>query len=435
MNAQANNTIDKVQELQRKLYLCAKTNRKRKFHALYDKVYRKDILFQAWKKVKTNNGACGVDDLTIEGVKEYGEERFIAEIQEDLISNTYHPHPVKRVYIPKKDGGKRPLGIPTVKDRVVQMATKIVIEPIFEADFKEVSYGFRPKRNQHMALKEIREHCNRSGYWVLDADIKAYFDNINHEKLMKLIEMKINDRRILKLIRKWLQSGSMIDGAITETNIGAPQGGVISPLLSNIYLNYLDTVWERHYSHLGELIRYADDFVIICKNKKSINHAYKAIQAIMERLEITIHPTKTKIVELIDTNQSFVFLGFEHRRKVFKTKLGKEISLIEQTPSKKAMQSMRDKIKGILSNRTTLGNSLEFMIKNLNRRLQGFKNYYRLRYPNSRLQQIDWYVLQRITIWYNHKRQITPRLKGIGKMYRLIKELGIVKLGEFSCMS
>ena len=435
MNAQANNTIEKVQELQRRLYLCAKTNRKRKFHALYDKVYRKDILFQAWKKVKTNNGVCGVDDLTIEGVKEYGEERFIAEIQEDLISNTYHPHPVKRVYIPKKDGGKRPLGIPTVKDRVVQMATKIVIEPIFEADFKEVSYGFRPKRNQHMALKEIREHCNRSGYWVLDADIKAYFDNINHEKLMKLIEMKINDRRILKLIRKWLQSGSMIDGAITETNIGAPQGGVISPLLSNIYLNYLDTVWERHYSHLGELIRYADDFVIICKNKKSINHAYKAIHAIMERLEITIHPTKTKIVELIDTNQSFVFLGFEHRRKVFKTKLGKEISLIEQTPSKKAMQSMRDKIKGILSNRTTLGNSLEFMIKNLNRRLQGFKNYYRLRYPNSRLQQIDWYVLQRITIWYNHKRQITPRLKGIGKMYRLIKELGIVKLGEFSCMS
>lgn len=239
MNAKANNTEEKVRELQRKLYLSAKANSKRRFHALYDKVYRKDILEEAWRRVKANKGSGGIDDISIEHVQIYGVDKFIQEIQEELIDNSYHPKPVRRVYIPRKDGSKRPLGIPTIKDRVVQMATKMVIEPVFEADFKESSYGFRPKKSQHQALSKISYHCNNGGYWVLDADIKAYFDTINHEKLIKLIEMRISDKRIIKLIRKWLDSGAVTNEGHEKTEIGAPQGGVISPLLSNIYLKLL----------------------------------------------------------------------------------------------------------------------------------------------------------------------------------------------------
>lgn len=211
MNARkANNTIEKVRQLQRKLYLAAKKNSKRKFHALYDKIIREDILREAWKRVKTNGGAGGIDGISINDVENYGVEKLLAEIRQNLQEGNYRPEPVKRVYIPKADGKKRPLGIPVIKDRIVQMAMKIVIEPVFEADFKESSYGFRPKRNARQALEIVRKACNNQGLWVVDADIQGYFDNINHEKLMKLVEMRINDRRILKMIRQWLKAGVMM---------------------------------------------------------------------------------------------------------------------------------------------------------------------------------------------------------------------------------
>lgn len=248
MNAKANNTQDKVRELQRKLYLSAKGNKKRRYHALYDKVYRIDILMKAWKQVKTNGGTGGIDKIYIEDVVKYGEEKFIQEIQRELIENNYYPKPVNRVYIPKKDRSKRLLRIPIIKDRVVQMATKLVIEPTYEADFKECSYGFRPKRNAHQALEIIRKKCNNKGWWVLDADIRSYFDNINHEKLMILVKQRISDRRILKLIEKWLKVGFIENGEKHESIIGSPQGGVISPLLSNIYLEL------SRYS-LGKVLR------------------------------------------------------------------------------------------------------------------------------------------------------------------------------------
>lgn len=432
MNAKANNTKDKVRELQRKLYLSAKTNKKRRFHALYDKVYGKDILEEAWRRVKEKKGSGGIDGISLEHIESYGVGKLIQEIQDELLTNDYHPQPVKRVFIPKKDGSKRPLGIPIIKDRIVQMATKIVIEPVFEADFKESSYGFRPKKSQHMALNKIEQYCNRGGYWVLDADIKAYFDTINHEKLIKLIEMRISDKRIVKLIRKWLKVGCVTEGQFQETEIGAPQGGVISPLLSNIYLNYLDVKWEKYYAHLGILVRYADDFVIISKNRKSVHHAHKAVKEIMESLEITIHPEKTKIVELIDLKQSFIFLGFEHRRKIIRMKNNKIISRTVQYPSKKAMQSMRDTIKGVVGNRSTLKDSLENMVKVLNRKLQGFKNYYRLKYVNSRLRQIDWFVQVKLTRWYNYKRQNSSKTKGLAEMGNLLSKMGIVRLGLVS---
>ena len=430
MNAKANNTQDKVRELQRKLYLSAKENKKRRYHALYDKVYRIDILWKAWKQVKANGGTGGIDKIYIEDVVKYGEEKFIQEIQTELIENNYHPKPVNRVYIPKKDGSKRPLGIPIIKDRVVQMATKMVIEPVFEADFKEYSYGFRPKRNAHQALEVIRKKCNNKGWWVLDADIKSYFDNMNHEKLMLLIKQRISDRRILKLIEKWLKVGFIENGIKQESIIGSPQGGVISPLLSNIYLNYLDTVWEKYYNHLGTLVRYCDDFVIICRTKKDINHAYKAVYDIMKKLEIQLHPEKTRFVNLWDGKEGFDFLGFHHRRKSIENGKGQKFLTTIQEPSKKAMKSMRNKIKEILNQRSNLYKDIKEVIKITNRRLVGFKNYYGLKYAGKQLNKLDWYVLEKFTIWYNHKRQIRPRRRGIKQMYTLLKREGIVYLAS-----
>ena len=236
MNAQkANNTIEKARQLQRKLYLAAKANRKRRFHAMYDKIYRIDILQEAWKRVKTNGGAGGIDKISIDDVKVYGENKLLVEISEVLEHNNYRPLPVRRTYIPKNDGSKRPLGIPVIKDRIVQMATKIVIEPVFEADFLDCSFGFRPKRSAHRALDKIYEVADRGdALWVIDADIKDYFGSINHEKLMLLVKQRISDRRILKLIWQWLKAGIMEQGEYQASHTGAPQGGVISPLLSNI---------------------------------------------------------------------------------------------------------------------------------------------------------------------------------------------------------
>ncbi len=287
---------EKVQQLQEKLGHAAKTSKSRKFHALYDKVSRTDVLWEAWRRVRANKGAAGVDGETLADIAKMGEARFVHDCQQRLLEKRYHPQPVRRHYIPKPDGRKRPLGIPTVRDRVVQMAAKLMLEPIFEADFQDSSFGFRPKRGAKQALERIRKACNRKGNWVVDVDIQGYFDNINQEKLMKLVEMRISDRRILKLIRQW---------------VGA---GVISPLLANIYLNYFDILWERHGKEVGELTRYADDFVIVCKTRKDALHAYKLIQAIMERLELTLHPTKTRIVGLWTGEEGFDFLGMHHRK-------------------------------------------------------------------------------------------------------------------------
>lgn len=243
MNVKKTNyTIDKVQELQRKLYLSAKKSSNRRFHILYDKIYREDILQKAWKQVKTKGGSAGVDKISIEEIETYGVNRFLEEIKEDLLEGAYKATPVRRVEIAKENGKIRPLGIPIIKDRVIQAATKIIIEPIFEADFYDESYGFRPKRNAHQALDSIKRACDNKGNWVIDADIKGYFDNINHEKLIKLVELRISDKRVIKLIRKWLKAGVLEDGELSLTNIGSPQGGVISPLLANIYLNYMDYI-------------------------------------------------------------------------------------------------------------------------------------------------------------------------------------------------
>lgn len=406
MNAKIANYTSQVKarQLQRTLYLCAKGSKKRRFHALYDKMYRPDILWEAWQRVKRNRGSSGVDNQTLEDISDYGEKKFLNELYMELKEKDYHPQPVLRTYIPKDEGKKRPLGIPTVKDRIAQMAMKIVIEPIFEADFKECSYGFRPKRNAHQAIAKIRKESKRR-YWVLDVDIQGYFDNINHEKLMKLVEQRINDRRMLKLIRKWLKAGIMEGDSLQESRLGAPQGGVISPLLSNIYLNTMDTIWERQFKHLGSLIRYADDFVIMCKTKKQALESIRVIQGIMKKLDLTLHEGKSKLVNIWDDSEGFDFLGFHHRKFPVRKKGGHIFYFMHPIPSKKAMKKMRKNIKEYTSPRYKLHVDIGDLIEGLNRKLQGFKNYYQLSPMSKRwLNRIDWYVLQRLNIFRNNKK-------------------------------
>ena len=263
-------SIEKSRQLQRNLYLAAKKDKQRRFHALYDRIFRLDILCRAWKEVRENKGSAGSDGITFEMIEEYGVEEYLLDIQEDLKNKKYRPKPVKRVYIPKPDGKQRPLGIPTIRDRIVQQACKIVIEPVFEANFLDSSYGFRPKRDAKQATEKVKKELYKNWY-VVDADIQGYFDNINHEILLGLLNRRISDRRVIKLCRQWLQAGVIENGKHYPTEKGSPQGGVISPLLANIYLHVLDSYWENH-KELGVIVRYADYTEVETMPKNSMKY-------------------------------------------------------------------------------------------------------------------------------------------------------------------
>lgn len=429
MNADltANDTPDKVRELQRTLYRAAKQNPERRFHALYDKVYRWDILLRAWERVKENDGAAGVDGETLKQIEDFGVFPFLVDIQRVLERGEYRPLPVRRKYIPKphKPTELRPLGIPAVRDRVIQMATKIVTEPIFEADFRETSFGFRPKRSAHQAVQAIRDAMWRSN-WVIDADIVGFFDNIDHGILMERIERRICDRRILKLIRQWLEAGVMEEGEVRHTVLGTPQGGVISPVLANVYLDYLDEMWEKYGRHLGTLTRYADDFVVLCRTRQDAERALLGIRRVLGRLKLQLHPEKTKLVCLWNGQAGFDFLGFHHRKVEAYRQKGRYQP--QHWPSQKAEKAIRRKVKALAVQRKRLREPFAALVHELNLKIRGWATYYGYGTASWRFSDLDSYIWQRLLLFLNSKFKPRQALR-IGKYtYPWMLEQGLQSL-------
>jgi group II intron reverse transcriptase/maturase len=417
---------DKVRELQRTLCRAAKADTRRRFHALYDKVHRRDVLERAWELVRANRGAAGIDQATIADVERYGVSRLLDELAADLKDERWRPLPARRVFIPKRGSKeRRPLSIPAVRDRVVQTATKIVIEPIFEADFLPSSFGFRPKRSAHDALQVLIDESWRGRRWALETDIADCFEAIPHDRLMSAVEERIVDRKLLKLLRALLRAGVMQEGAVRREVTGTPQGGVVSPLLCNVHLHRADRQWQTR--GCGVLVRYADDLVVLCHTKREAESAREALRSILAELGLELKRAKTRIVHLREGGEGLDFLGFHHRHVRMKQKRFRHVHFLARWPSREAMRRCRERIRE-LTDRKRLRLPAEEIVGDLNRFLRGWSGYFRYGHSAQHFDLISLYALERLALFVakRHKRASGYGLTAVA--YLSTDRLGLISL-------